>query len=83
MSFAINTDFKTREDMVSTMSKVLIKDIIIPAGTVFKQAPNKIKLCNQTIECIIGLTNNTYGTLLYSTVDDKEKLKEWFIDLKE
>ena len=67
------------------MKKVLIKDIIIPAGTIFIDAPTKIETCEDVFgECVIGLTKDSYGTFVYDIDgDDKEKLKEWFRDVKE
>jgi len=57
---------------------VLTKDIVIPKGTVFKTSPNKTTYyCNDFYETIIGLTNNTFGTLNYC-VDNKEELADWF-----
>lgn len=65
------------------MKKVLIKDIVIPAGTIFTDAPSKIELCGDFGEATIGLTKDTCGRIIYPIVgDDEELLKEWFVDVK-
>jgi len=62
------------------MKKVLLKDIVIPAGTVFDDTPNtRIFAKDAFVECIIGLTKNTYGTFTYEVSDE---LSEFFTDLK-
>ena len=70
------------------MKKVLLKDIVIKAGTIFNTAPSKIELCdNGHVSHIFGLTNNTYGEILYhfddSAPEDEKKLEEWFADVNE
>ena len=62
--------------------KVLIKDIIIPAGTVFKTGPKERSFAVPHYECIIGLTKDTCGTFTYCLEDDQEKLAEYFEDLR-
>jgi len=58
--------------------KVLLKDIVIPAGTVFTTAPEKIQMNpGEHVECIVGLTKNTAGSLIYQISDE---LGEWFAD---
>jgi len=65
------------------MKKVLIKDIVIPAGTVFIEAPTETKRSTDFGEALVGLTNDTCGSFVYPILgDDEEKLKEWFVDLK-
>jgi len=66
------------------MKKVLIKDIVIPAGTVFTNAPEKIEQDSDVFgECTFGLSKDSYGTVTYEIDgDDKEGMKEWFVDLK-
>lgn len=62
--------------------KVLIKDIVIPAGTIFMQAPVKTeRFGDDHIECFVGLTKDTSGSFTYDISDDKDKLKEYFVDL--
>ena len=65
------------------IKKVLLKDIVIPAGTVFSKAPASTHLNDDFVSCVIGLSNNTFGELHYDISDDKEELKEYFADLKE
>ena len=64
--------------------KVLLKDIIIPAGTVFQQAPSKTTRDNSHFDCVIGLSQNTSGTLTYGLDNDfPGELDDYFTDLKE
>ena len=55
----------------------LKKDIVIPAGTVFGQAPTKKVMNGPHIEHILGLTKDTSGSLIYA-LDDDPSLDEWF-----
>ena len=64
------------------MKKVLIKDIIIPAGTVFMDAPTRSERSGGHVQATIGLTKDSCGFITYCLDDDSEKLKEWFVDLK-
>ena len=62
------------------MKKVLLKDIVIPAGTIFDDAPTKTtRLEGEHVECVIGLTKNTAGTLTYDVSDE---LSDWFVEVK-
>jgi hypothetical protein len=66
------------------MKKVLIKDIVIPAGTIFTDAPTETHRSSGFGEAIVGLTDDTCGSITYDIDgDDKEKLKEWFVDVIE
>lgn len=56
------------------MKKVLLKDITIPAGTVFVDAPTVIKLSKG-----FGLADNSFGSFVYDMEGDH--LKEWFRDI--
>ena len=65
------------------MKKVLIKDIVIPAGTVFTDAPTKTTRSSDFGEAVFGLTTDSFGTVTYAIKgDDEELLKEWFADLE-
>ena len=58
---------------------VLLKDLVIPAGTVFSTAANKVERFGEGhVETTIGLTDNSSGDVTYYVGDDKEELKEWF-----
>jgi len=67
--------------------KVLIKDLVISAGTVFQIIPSGSKkefIGDGHIEAVFGLTKDSCGTVTYYLEnDDEEKLKEYFVDLKE
>lgn len=60
------------------MKKVLLKDIVIPAGTIFDDAPTKTsRTYGCYVESIVGLTRNTAGSFIYEVSDE---LNEWFAD---
>lgn len=66
----------------------LKRDIVIPAGTVFGQAPVRTERVvsdepyDGSIETIIGLTRDSFGSLVYSLDPaDREALGEWFEEL--
>jgi len=62
------------------MKKVLLKDIVIPAGTIFDDAPSKTERADGCyVDCVVGLTKNTAGTFTYEVSDE---LVEWFADVK-
>jgi len=63
---------------------VLLKDLVIPAGTVLSPAPKEIKMDESHYECTLGLSTNTHGILIYC-VDPEyvEELSEHIADLKE
>lgn len=61
----------------------LKRDLVIPAGTLFGRAPERIDMDDsQFVEATIGLSKNTYGTLLYCAgepgSDDRKELRRWF-----
>lgn len=62
------------------MKKVLLKDIVIPAGTVFYDTPTKREFSKGCfVEAVVGLTKDTAGMFSYEVSAD---LGEWFTDLK-
>ena len=64
--------------------KVLLKDIIIPAGTVFNTAPWKTTRDDTHYDCVIGLSDNTCGSFTYCIDPDfSNELEEYFKDLGE
>ena len=59
------------------MQKRLKKDIMIPAGTILRQAPAKtVRYGDDHFSCTIGLTDNSCGFLEYCL--DDPTLSEWF-----
>jgi len=62
---------------------VLLKDIVVPRGTVFYQAPIKTERSEDHYDTVIGLTKNTAGDLTYCIDESFEELNEWFAELKE
>lgn len=60
-----------------TSKKILAKDIVIPAGTIFGAAPVRTILSEGHYEATIGLSPNTAGSFTYY-VDDE--VSEYFSD---
>lgn len=62
----------------------LKKDILIPAGTILDDAPRTLAMCRGHVEAIIGLTDDSSGTMLYFVDPDDPALDEWFevLDMK-
>jgi hypothetical protein len=61
----------------------LLKDIVIPAGTRFDEAPEKTeRACDGHVSHIIGLSKDSSGDLTYFAGEpgsiEREQLKEWF-----
>lgn len=67
------------------MAKILLKNIIIPKGTVFRKAPIKTKRFGDGhFSAIIGLTKDTYGEFEYCMDEgDETALSEYFEDIDE
>jgi hypothetical protein len=59
----------------------LRKDLVIPAGTIFGQAPWRTVRNEEHVQASLGLTKNTSGDVIYYIGDDKEALAEWFEEL--
>ena len=63
---------------------VLIKDVIIKAGTVFSASPNRREYVAPHSECIIGLTDDTCGHFVYDIdFNEDDRLREFFAELSE
>lgn len=61
---------------------VLLKDIVIPAGTVFRSLNGlSVAYHKDSFEHIFGLTKDSFGSIIYS-VEDMEESKEWFAEVK-
>ncbi len=64
------------------MKVKLLKDIVIPAGTVFDTAPRVTTRHGiGHVSKIIGLSKDTSGSFTYDlgeTDKEREQLKEWF-----
>ena len=56
----------------------LKRDILIPAGTIFDDAPRRVYLAPGHVEHILGLTNDSAGSLTYFLDPDDAALAEWF-----
>ena len=62
--------------------KVLIRDLVIPAGTVFKCCDGRSTTYGENnYACDIGVTNDTSGELIYG-FDDHDQAEKFFVDLK-
>ena len=62
------------------MTKVLLKDIVIPKGTIFGPAPVKTTRGSDCFDAVFGLTKDSSGSIEYY-IDDPA-LDEWFADMK-
>ena len=66
---------------------VLLKDLVVPAGTVFEIAPTVVENVESHFSATIGLTNDTHGDLTYDiTGDDFDKLVgsgKWFAEMNQ
>ena len=64
------------------MKKILLKDIVIPRGTIFDTSPiSTQRIENGHIDCNIGLTDNSCGSFEYFFDKDDLELAEWFEDI--
>ena len=58
---------------------ILLKDIVIPAGTVLSRAASKVeRFGDDHFEVVVGLTPNTSGSFVYTVDADPELLSEYF-----
>jgi len=65
------------------LKKRLLKDIVIPAGTVFDEAPMRIEHFESGhYHCTVGLTNDTSGDFTYHIDPLDSDIDEWFEDIK-
>lgn len=61
------------------MKAILKRDILIKAGTVFEGAPLKAERYGKGwVEHVIGLSNDSHGSLTYCIERGDDALKEWF-----
>lgn len=59
--------------------RILVKDIVIPAGTIFSESARKTERYGDGhIGCVIGLSDNTSGEFNYFVGDDQEKMAKYF-----
>lgn len=59
--------------------KRLKKDIVIKAGTIFDCIDGRVsKYYNDNYSKLFGLTDDTYGEIIYSLDKDDKVLDEWF-----
>ena len=65
------------------MKMKLKKDIVIPAGTIFNNCDGcSVHYGEENYETIIGLTENSFGTLVYSMEPMDKKVSEWFEEVE-
>ncbi len=63
--------------------KVLLKDLVIPKGTIFNKAPEQESHGEDSFQADFGLSKNTFGAITYCVdTDFIEELDDWFTDLK-
>ena len=62
-------------------NKVLLKKIVIPAGTIFTESARKTERHGEGhYGCSVGLSKDTCGTFDYFIDPDDVGMKEYFID---
>ena len=64
------------------MKKRLLKDIVIPAGTIFDEAPVRIEYHEYSYAQTIGLTKDSHGDFIYCFDPNDPEIGEWFEDVK-
>ena len=65
------------------MKKVLLKDLVIPQGTVFNEAPIITeRVGGGHFEATFGLSKDSFGSIEYAFDEPDNELNEWFTDLK-
>jgi hypothetical protein len=68
--------------MAKTPDKVLLRDILIPAGTIFhKAAVQTQRHGDDHFEHTLGLTKDTSGELTYCIDQGDPRINEWFADV--
>lgn len=60
---------------------VLLKDVVIPAGTILKDAPFKTIRVAPHKEALIGLTKDSCASFIIDPEEDPA-LKEWIAEVK-
>ena len=70
------------KSMSTKNEKRLLKDIVIPAGTVFRNQDGvTVNYIDGNIYTTIGLSKDNCGSLIYG-IDSRDKdLNEWFEDI--
>lgn len=69
---------KDRTERGDIMKVKLLKDILIPAGTIFEQAPTTVRYSSPHAEYIIGFGDDSCGSLIVPIEPESE---EWFESL--
>ena len=65
------------------MKMRLKKDIVIPAGTIFEDCNGQtVHYGEENYETTIGLTQDSFGTLVYSMEPMDKKVDEWFEEVE-
>lgn len=68
--------------MKKSVRKVLLKDIIIPKGTVFQRSPVRTDRHGADhFDCVIGLSQNTVGYFEYCIDADPIEMGEYFANI--
>jgi len=65
------------------MKKKLLKDMVIPAGTIFDAVPFKVEYYEENYGAIIGLTPDSHGHVVYTIDPDDKDIGVWFEDVVE
>ena len=68
--------------MKTQKQKRLLKDIVIPAGSLFNCIEgHEITYGAGMYRNLIGLTRDTHGDVIYSVDEGDPKISEWFEDV--
>ena len=69
------------KELGSIKEIVLLKDIVIPAGIVFKNIDgSSVERVEGNFEHIFGLTKDSYGSIVYS-VESMQDSEKWFAEV--
>lgn len=73
----------TKGEMMSKLRKFeLLKDIVIPKGTVFQERFGKTEYVSDMFQHVFGLTKDTSGTVTYGIDHLDESVKDWFKEVE-
>jgi hypothetical protein len=69
--------------MKNARKMVLLKDIVIPAGTVFENIDGtRSTYVEDCYKSLIGLTDDTSGSIVYIVDKDDENINQYFREVK-
>jgi len=60
----------------------LLKDIVIPSGTIFYDASGSVDYGNGMFGAVIGLTKDSFGDFIYEIDKLDKDIEEWFEEVE-